>query len=565
MKRFGIKSEFNIWIITFITIFLIAHIVSLLHLSRLNAAQDAEVKKNITSHISTFIENKLGNIDKIQTSLMLNDKVQVVLSSTDQKKVQEAYSQLLKDVYEIQRVNVDVIYAMLIDNNGKVHNLTTTISSDEQKMIEKVYNEYLLRKEKTNTSDYDFFELGSSVYNSKYLCNFATVKVFDYERYTNLKIGTLIVCAKVDTRSVFQYTDYENLADLDLKTNYRTINIVENAKKYQRGKSIEINEEAILDLGWIVEGKVYSERAKNLIYKIRNLFLYEIVLILLFGFLLRYILSRRIAKPLKETMTYLESCVMVEKIIPLNVKGNDDIKLLAGNINDMIIRNKALAKDLVKNQQTLYDAEIAKKEALIYAMQNQVNPHFLYNILELIRSIAVVYDVEEIEKISVNMAKLFRYNLNDNLKVLIKDEIEIVKKYLYITELRFGKVFDVHFDIDENLYDAEIIKMTFQPLIENAFNHGLGDFKRKFMLVIKVKDMGDFIHLSVTDNGNGIDEKILENMNLNLKENKFFSKNKIGLANLNNRLNLAYGSNYSFEVLSKESCYTKVVIKIKKV
>lgn len=211
MKRFGIKSEFNIWIITFITIFLIAHVISLLHLSRLDTAQDAEVEKNITSHISTFIENKLDNIDKIQTSLMLNDKVHIVLGGTDQKDIQDAYLQLLKDVYDIQMVNVDVIYAMLIDQRGKVHNLTTTISSDEQKMIEKVYNEYLKRKESSNTSDYDFFELGASPYNLKYLCNFAALKVFDYEKYTNKQIGTLIVCAKVDTRSVFQYTDYEIL------------------------------------------------------------------------------------------------------------------------------------------------------------------------------------------------------------------------------------------------------------------------------------------------------------------------------------------------------------------
>lgn len=214
-----------------------------------------------------------------------------------------------------------------------------------------------------------------------------------------------------------------------------------------------------------------------------------------------------------------------------------------------------------KQQTSLYE-DFAKKEDIIYAMQNQMNPHFLLHNLELIRSIAAVYDVPEIEKISVSIAEIYRYNINENPKATIRDEIEIAKKYLYVTKLRLDSPFDMRFDVPEELMDEEIIRMTLGPVIDNAITHGMGDIKRDFVIDIKARSFEDYIEISVRDNGEGIDEKILEEITYDLKENKFFADKKVGLVNLNNRLSLAYGSSYSLDVQSEKGCFTMVILKI---
>ena len=220
------------------------------------------------------------------------------------------------------------------------------------------------------------------------------------------------------------------------------------------------------------------------------------------------------------------------------------------------------AKEPISQQQVPKGIEYAKKEDLIYAMQNQINPHFMLHTLELIRSIAAVYDVSEIETISVNIAELFRYNANDSLNAIIRDEIEMAKKYLYVTKQRLGSVFETRFDVPEELMDDRIIKMVFQPIIDNAITHGIGDLERPFIIAIKARQVNNYIEISVTDNGNGIDADVLGEINKDLKNNKFFSDKKVGLVNLSNRLSLAYGSTYSLKVYSKKNCYTKVVLKI---
>ena len=96
---------------------------------------------------------------------------------------------------------------------------------------------------------------------------------------------------------------------------------------------------------------------------------------------------------------------------PLEIQGNTEFVELSGEINKMVKRNKSLANDIMTKQGKLYEAENIKNEATLYALQNQVNPHYLYNIFELIRSIALVRGVSEIETISVNVSEIFRYNL----------------------------------------------------------------------------------------------------------------------------------------------------------
>lgn len=562
IKKFGIRAELNIWILTFIIIFGIAQIMCLFYISNLNNMKNKEIVESVTSNINMRIENKLSVISKIQSSLLSDKNLVTFISSDNKQENQEVFLNLMDDVYKIQKVNVDVIYVTLFDTNGNAYNLTTEASQDERYEIEKVYSEYAARKNSGNISDYDFFDLQSFSHNFKYLCNFSDIKVFDYDSHASKLLGTLCVCSKIDTRDFFQYSDYDNMVEVNLKSDYRTISLVDSSDKYKTGETLKIKSSVINTANWQIDGNIYLGKKPNLAYRFRTIFLIELLIIMLFGIFWQMMMSLRISRPLKRVMQYLSGWNMVEKIERLEVNGNSDIEKFANNINDVLERNRNLARDLVNNQQKLYDIEIAKKEALIYAIQNQVNPHFLYNILELIRNIAVVYEVPEIEGISVNVADIFRYNLNDRQKVTIREELEIAKKYLYISRQRFGDVFDVKINIPETLMEEKVIRMILQPILENVFNHGIGDFDRRLTIVIDGRIVDDNIEISVTDNGIGIDEDELRDMNEKLCMNEQFSKRKIGLANLNNRLKLSYDSGGKLTVYSKKHCYTKIVLLI---
>lgn len=155
---------------------------------------------------------------------------------------------------------------------------------------------------------------------------------------------------------------------------------------------------------------------------------------------------------------------------------------LVSEINAMILRNKKLANDAMISQEKMYEYEIREKNITLYALANQVNPHFLYNIFELIRSIAVVYDISELETIAMNISYIMRYNLKETEHIKISDELTIVRKYIEIMKIRYDDTFDMEYNIEKEVGDILFAKMIFQPLLENCFNHGYSCGERRFSI-----------------------------------------------------------------------------------
>lgn len=218
--------------------------------------------------------------------------------------------------------------------------------------------------------------------------------------------------------------------------------------------------------------------------------------------------------------------------------------------------------------------EGSKKHAEYLALQNQINPHFLYNTLEGMRSEALIEGVDSIANMAEALATFFRYTISNVDKlVTLEDEITNVENYYKIQEFRFGDKLDfsIEFQVDnpKEILKARIPKLTLQPIFENAIFHGVEQKIGKGILTLKVTVTSKRLIITISDNGVGIEEERVKNLNkklrgASLEYMKEESKHKggIGLLNVNNRIKLIFGDEYGIYVYSKVGAGTDVEITV---
>ncbi len=178
------------------------------------------------------------------------------------------------------------------------------------------------------------------------------------------------------------------------------------------------------------------------------------------------------------------------------------------------------------------DVEIAKMKELknqaeLNALHSRINPHFLYNSLNSIASLAHI-DADRTESMATGLSELFRYSINKENKtyVSIAEELEMVKKYLEIEKTRFGNKLEYEINADENALDKQIPKFLIQPLVENAVKHGLSKIKETGKIVVEVKQLGRDLSISIYDNGPDFPKEPVSGY---------------GLQNLHDKLAIIYG------------------------
>lgn len=209
-----------------------------------------------------------------------------------------------------------------------------------------------------------------------------------------------------------------------------------------------------------------------------------------------------------------------------------------------------------------YLAEVRYKETELEMLQNQINPHFLYNTLNLIGGLAVLNDVDEIADITKLLSDMFRYNVKGGRVTSIANEVDQVEKYLMIQRYRHPEIFEYEMDVSEEIKGFETLKMILQPIVENAFEHSMNDIDWKGRLVIRGNKIGDSIILSVEDNGLGFDNERLEEIQTSLAKIssnvKTEHKGGLGIVNVHKRLNEHYGIGSGVSIESVQGEYTRI-------
>ena len=245
----------------------------------------------------------------------------------------------------------------------------------------------------------------------------------------------------------------------------------------------------------------------------------------------------------------------LEQRIPVN--GKDEMGELGIQINSMLDSIEVLMQEKL-------DKEILIKNTEIKALQNQINAHFIYNVLECIKMMAEIDEKYEISDAVTSLGELLRYNMKwVSGNVTIREEIAYIKNYIQLMNLRYDFTIILSIKIPEEIYEQRIPKMSLQPIVENAICHGIVEMGEDATIYIKAVRREEDFEISITDSGVGMDEaqrQILEKKIRGEIETSGGSGNGIGLKNVQDRIQIQFGNKYGLKFHSKEGCFTKVSV-----
>ena len=249
--------------------------------------------------------------------------------------------------------------------------------------------------------------------------------------------------------------------------------------------------------------------------------------------------------------------------IKKSMDGNDEISEVYDDLYIMMESINKLIDEVYIRKIQQEKLMVKQKEAEFKVLASQINPHFLYNTLETIRMRAFCSGDRELASIVKKLGKIMRRNLEvSNQNVSFESELELVKNYLEIQELRFKGKVEHEFNIEVNAKKYNILPLLLQPIVENAFVHGLEGTKEKGKIIVSAFEDFGYLLVEISDNGCGMSRERLEFINDNLgKTNKKENGHQsIGMGNINERIKIFYGDKYGIHVFSEVNVGTKVVL-----
>ncbi len=312
----------------------------------------------------------------------------------------------------------------------------------------------------------------------------------------------------------------------------------------------------------IVFYKYYDRLDWYLVYAInRNFFLepmYSLILvsagITILGLILASLLSLKISKTITMPIDFLIR--HIQKVIkgdwtPLNSATYDkDIQFLYHEFNAMLKAQTKLTSDLINEQQL-------KEKLSLDLLQQQVNPHFLYNALDNICSLAEMEEKDILVDVVMNLSNFYREALNDgSIYITIGQELSIIESYLKIMLVRYYQKFDYTIECSEYLKNKQCLKLLLQPIVENSIYHGIKQMNGKGHIQIRVFEEDGSVYFHIQDNGIGIKEETIQR--IWDQDSRSF-----GLKNANQRIKLYYGDDYGITISKNAPKGCLVIIRIK--
>lgn len=323
----------------------------------------------------------------------------------------------------------------------------------------------------------------------------------------------------------------------------------------------------------------YETITKNMSF-INYLNLIIIVVSIIINIILTIIFTYSLTKPI---LKLSQSAERISKgdfnVEAIEIKTDDEIQVLAHAFNKMVVNIKSYIEDIkmqAEMENKLREQEVQNlkmksllKDAELKSLQSQINPHFLFNTLNTAAQLSMMEGADKSSEFIQNIADLFRYNLRKiDVPVPLRDEIKYVQNYMYILKTRFGKRIEFFSDIDEDILDIKIPCTIIQPIVENAFIHGLENLERNGEIHLNVSRVEDQILIKVFDNGLGMDKNQVELL-LSLGSTGDDPHKKhvsgIGIYNVIDRLRLFYNVDRIQDVIEIESKIdfgTEVMLKI---
>jgi two-component system sensor histidine kinase YesM len=304
----------------------------------------------------------------------------------------------------------------------------------------------------------------------------------------------------------------------------------------------------------------------------RNLFIAAAVVLIALLSIITYFLQSLILKKLSILRDSMKKVRRGDLNVQIDMDAGGEVGELAHHFRQMLKKMNELIVEAVNKQ-------AATKEAELNSLKNQIDAHFLYNTLENLKMLAEVEEQYTISDALTSLGALMRYSLKwSNDHVRLRDEIQHIQNYIAIMNIRYDDKLELKLDIPEGYQEQEVLKMSLQPLVENAVKHGMNTDRARregIEILIRACQKNDAMLIEVTDDGAGMSPDKLGELHekISMEDAPFYNKyghkstgdnegNGIGLRNVTQRIKMYYGNEYGIHVESAEGAYTQVRMKL---
>lgn len=383
--------------------------------------------------------------------------------------------------------------------------------------------------------------------------------------YTNEFLGVILVSCDSD---IFDLSTVNTMPDTTLlyisskDTNYTLYSNINELPENFSGSGLEVKKtDLAVDSLELTAAFDYDSLYAEFSLTIALLLVVAFTCILFF-LVLAYVMTKNMIRPLEELSTTMSRQGKDLSFYSPYMNRTDEIGTLYNEYSNMLEELNASIKRDYQDKLNILDAQMKSLEA-------RINSHFLFNTLESINSMAEIDENKDIATMSLALGNMFRYAIKTPSEIVtLQDEINHVKDYVSIQAIRFSNKFTLTLDIPDELYQQKVLKLILQPLVENSFYHGLNYCTAGDTITIQAKRDSTILYITVSDNGQGMTQEVLDELRAKLSEEASFTelghrnKQGIGLKNIHSRIELYYGRGYGLSITSTPGEGTSITIKI---
>ncbi|WP_298841434.1 sensor histidine kinase [uncultured Clostridium sp.] len=427
-----------------------------------------------------------------------------------------------------------------------------------------------------NINGYSKNPIWLKISNDKFYGNISIIKnIPDYNNF-NTSIGTMILTIPI--KSIFITTQAANIGsnffNMCFDDQGKIIYIDKSKKEFYEKYKAKIDKyiqgnvkdmylidknTAVLTIGvnknkWKFISIISMSEITNKTKRIKNLVVICCVLALIFLFIATFLLSRLFSNKIIKILKYMKKFQEGNFKEKLENIDNDELGFIAKSYNEMVERTEYLINEA-------YESNLKKKEAELRTLQAQISPHFLANSLSSVNRLVTKGDLGNITTMVNSLVIFYRMTLNKGKDIItISNEIEQAKAYIRILKIRMSEIFNIFYDIDEDVKRFFTVKVILQPFIENIIDHAVFDREGPINIIISIKMQDNSIIFKIIDDGVGMSENKIKSLFLNDSS----VSSGYGIINVDEKLKMYYGNEYGIKIFSKLGIGTVITIKIPK-
>lgn len=584
INRFKLKYQLYFLVSLTLFLFFLFALLNNISFSRIIYDRAEDTAEQMIEQVAQNVTNMANSVESSAAGLLYyNTLVQELMTSDDRVKNLERYETLSQLVNAVKKANRNIYSVTWIsddlhmlsdpgrDDNAIVTQLLSQVDFASKDFRQPVFTSVIQGPgERANYFGYIF-----PVYSRqakglpKIGCGVIVLNIFELEN--------LVKINNITENSLFIILDQNNnvvVSNRELQTGepYQNVFWQEDAQGIVKttvdhnGMESLAQYMPIEEIGWKIVSIIPTQELSSDMDRVMQI---GIILALLSSLLLIFgghLIITNITKPINSIVDFLRRTQTDTLNKRVEIPQQNEIAIIASNINTMLDRVETMTNKMVEHQAQLYEAKLAEQDAELVALQSQINPHFLYNTLNCISNIGLAYDIPEVSDISVAMSNIYRYSIKGDNIVSLSAELQCIKEYMRIMDIRFNGKFEAEYKFDDDVLELYTLRMILQPIVENAVYHGMEQRSGKGKLLIEGRILeNDQLILTVQDDGKGMSPEQLETLRRTITDYEDAglynaAKSSIGLSNINKRIKLQFGKQYGMYVESLEAVGTQVTL-----